>query len=69
MTGDNVRACPPVGKPTEPQFIEMSSARRAFQRAWADWLRTGPSPAEIAIEMRGSAEVLRQLAEIVGTPR
>ncbi len=65
--GDIVGACPHVGKRTEPQFIEMTLTRRAFQRAWADWLRTGPSPAEIDLEMRGSCEIIRQLAEIVRT--
>lgn len=65
MTCRNRIAMPEAqGKSGTPEFAEMSAARRAFQRAWLDWLRSNPSPTDISLEMRGTCSAIRQLAEM-----
>lgn len=50
------------------EYMEMQAMRRAFLRAWAAWIGTGPTERDIRDEAESTASAFRQIRELDFTP-
>lgn len=55
-----------ANKPNSSETFEaMCAARRAFARAWLDWLYSNPSAADVKLELGGTVKQVSSLSQLI----